>query len=186
MPALLKEVTISGIEASLEFSPRPFSIVRSRPRERFRVCSDRGCQRHQLASSSPAPRAMRCGREKFLDQLTFRTSCSMTKQAKPSLDVLPRYARKMKVVHLLVRNLCVSPLECGRYCQRTPAPFRRPLELATFRNLRAESSAPLPGRPCPLYATKTRTGLQTRECRKGRKINCASGPFGALTVYHEH
>ncbi len=48
-----------------------------------------------------------------------------------------------------------SRLEYGkrRHFQKPPVSFRRPLALATFRNLRAESTAPLLGRSCPLYAS---------------------------------
>ncbi len=53
--------------------------------EGFKVYLDRGRPRLQMAPSSSAPRARRCGEEKVLDQLTFGTSCNMTKPAEPSL-----------------------------------------------------------------------------------------------------
>ncbi len=49
--------------------------------DRFQVGLERGCPCLQLATSSSAPRARRCGNEKVLDQLTFGTSCGMTKPA---------------------------------------------------------------------------------------------------------
>ncbi len=48
----------------------------SRSGERFQIGLNSDCPRLQLASSSFAPRARWCGKEKVLDQLTFRTSCS--------------------------------------------------------------------------------------------------------------
>ncbi len=57
----------------------------SRCGEGFQVFLDRGCPRIQLASSSSAPRARRCGKKKVLDQLTSGTSSGMTKPAVPSL-----------------------------------------------------------------------------------------------------
>ncbi len=50
----------------------------SRSRDRFQVGLDRGCPRLQLASSSSAPCARQCGKEKVLHQFTVGTSCSMT------------------------------------------------------------------------------------------------------------
>ncbi len=46
-------------------------------------------------------------------------------------------------------------VECGRFChcRRPPTSFRWLLVQAISRNRRAKSSAPLSGRPCPLYAT---------------------------------
>ncbi len=67
----------------------------SRSGDRFQVGLDRGCPRLQLASSSIALlRARRCGKEKVLDQLTFGTTCGMTKPAEPSLHEQCRYACK--------------------------------------------------------------------------------------------
>ncbi len=60
----------------------------------FQVGLDRGCPCLQLASSSSAPRAGRCGKEKVLDQLPFGTSSSMTKPAQPSLHEQCRYTCK--------------------------------------------------------------------------------------------
>ncbi len=57
----------------------------SQPGEGFQVGLDRGSPCLQLASSSSAPRARWCGKEKVLDQLTFGTSCGMFKPAEPSL-----------------------------------------------------------------------------------------------------
>ncbi len=51
----------------------------------------------QLASSSSAPRAMRCGKKKVLDQLTFGTSRGMTKPVELSLHEQCRYACKAEV-----------------------------------------------------------------------------------------
>ncbi len=62
--------------------------------ERFQVGLDRGYPCLQPASSSSAPRARRCGKEKVLDQLTFGTPCIMTKPAEPSLHEQCRYTCK--------------------------------------------------------------------------------------------
>ncbi len=50
----------------------------SRSGDRFQVGLDRGSPCLQLASSSSAPRARWCRKEKVLDQLTFGTSCERT------------------------------------------------------------------------------------------------------------
>ncbi len=55
---------------------------------------DRGRPFLQLASSSSAPRARRCGQEKVFDQLTFGTSTCMSKPAEPSLHEQCRYIFK--------------------------------------------------------------------------------------------
>ncbi len=60
-----------------------------------------------------------------------------------------------------------STTGCGGsfHCQRPLPPFHRFLVLATCRTRRAESIAPLHGRPCPLYATsQSKTGFQAKEC----------------------
>ncbi len=64
----------------------------------------------------------------------------------------------------IAHNFCASRVECGGYCfyHRPPTPFRRLLVLATSRSHRAESIPPLPGRPCPLYATKFHAAAQDR------------------------
>ncbi len=64
----------------------------SRSGHRFQVGLDRGSPCLQLASSSSAPRVRRCGKEKVLHQLTFGTSCGMTKPVEPSLHEQCRYA----------------------------------------------------------------------------------------------
>ncbi len=73
----------------------------SRSGDRFQVGLDRGCPRLQLASSSSAPRARRCGKEKILDQSTFGTSCGMSKPVEPSLHEQYRYT-----VRFLTHVLC--------------------------------------------------------------------------------
>ncbi len=65
----------------------------SRSGDRFRVGLDRGCPRLQLASSSSAPLARRCGKEKAFDQITVGTSCGMSKPAEPSLHKQYRYVK---------------------------------------------------------------------------------------------
>ncbi len=106
-----------------------------------RTCLGRGCSRLQLASSSPAPRARRCGQKWFLDQCTVAASCGVTKSAVPSLHELSRYTCKAEATPQFHRlhTLC--------HCQRSPISFRRPLVLATSRSRRAEPSAPLIDRP---------------------------------------
>ncbi len=49
----------------------------SRSGEGLQVCLGRGCPPLQLASSSPAPRARRCGLNDIIDQFTVGTSCSV-------------------------------------------------------------------------------------------------------------
>ncbi len=66
----------------------------SRSGNQFQVGVDRGDPCLQLASRSSVPRTRRCGKKKFLDQLTFGTSCGMTKPAGPSLHEQCRYACK--------------------------------------------------------------------------------------------
>ncbi len=66
----------------------------SRSRDRFQVGLDRGNPCLQVASSSSAPHARQCGKEKVLDKLTFGTSCGMSKPAEPSLHEQFRYACK--------------------------------------------------------------------------------------------
>ncbi len=53
------------------FSPS-YVAEDSRSGEGLQVRLDRGCPRLHLASSSSAPRARRCGKEKILDQLGLR------------------------------------------------------------------------------------------------------------------
>ncbi len=50
--------------------------------------------RLQLASSSSAPRARRCGQKLVLDQFTVGASCGITKPAEPSLHEQCRYTCK--------------------------------------------------------------------------------------------
>ncbi len=72
----------------------------SRSEDRFQVGLDRGSPCLQLASSSSAPRARRCGKEKVLDKLTFGTSCGMSKPAEPSLHEQCWYACKAEAAPL--------------------------------------------------------------------------------------
>ncbi len=72
----------------------------SRSGDRFQVGLDRASPCLQLASSSSAPRARRCGKENVLDKLTFGTSCGMSKQAEPSLHEQCRYACKAEAATL--------------------------------------------------------------------------------------
>ncbi len=91
----------------------------------------------------------------------------------------------------MARNFCALLEEWGGYChcQRPPTSFHRLLVLATSRNRRAESSAPLPGRPCSLdatiFQTLSKTGLKGREC-KPSTINHASDLLDAMAVCDEH
>ncbi len=89
----------------------------SQPGDGFQVYLDCGNPRLQLASSSSAPRARRYGKEKVIDQLTFRTTCSTAKPAQPSLHEQCRYACKAEAPNALPRmahNLCALRVECGR------------------------------------------------------------------------
>ncbi len=67
--------------------------------------------------------------------------------------------------------LCVSSVECYGciYCQRPPNFFHW---LATSRNHRAKSSAPLPGGPCPLYATIFRVANKEWTENKSQRREC--------------
>ncbi len=80
--------------SSLYTSTQSFLHRDSPSGERFQVGLDRGCPCLQLASSSSAPRTRWCGKEKVFDQLTFGTSCSMTKPAEPFLHEQCRYTCK--------------------------------------------------------------------------------------------
>ncbi len=82
--------------------------------------------------SSSAPRARRRGKEEILDQLTFGTSCGMTKLAEPSLHEQCRYVcigRGGDAVPRMAHSLCVLRVECGKccHCQRPSISFRWPL-----------------------------------------------------------
>ncbi len=127
----------------------------SRSKDRFQVGLDCGRPCLQLASSSSAPRVRQCGKVKVLDQLTFGTSCDMTKPAEPSLHEQCRYACKAAAATRMAHSLCALLVECGGccHCQRPPTSFRRLLVQAMSRIRRVGLSALLPGRPCPLYAT---------------------------------
>ncbi len=66
----------------------------SRSGGRFQVGLNLGSPCLQLASSSSAPRARRCGKKKVLEQLSFGMSCSITKPSEPSLHEQCRYTCK--------------------------------------------------------------------------------------------
>ncbi len=123
----------------------------------FLVGLDHGSPCFQLASSSYAPRARQCGLEKVIDQLTFGTSCSMTKPAKPSLHEQCRYACTAEAAtqRRMAHSLCALRAECGRccHCQRPPICFRWLLVQAMSHNRRVKLNVLLPGRPCSLCAT---------------------------------
>ncbi len=135
---------------------RNFQIVLSsscmaeapRSGEWFQVVLDRGCPCLQLASSSSAPCARRCGKEKALDQLTFGASYNMTKPAEPSLHKQCRYTCRTEAA----TQFHGWHTDTALYCQRPPASLCRQLVQVMSRNRRAKLSTLLPGRPCPLYA----------------------------------
>ncbi len=60
-------------------------------------------------------------------------------------DAVPRMAHSLSALRVEFGGCC--------HCQRPSTSFRRLLVQAIPRNRRAKSSVPLPGRPCPLYAT---------------------------------
>ncbi len=89
--------------------------------ERFQVSLDRGCPCLQLASSSSAPRARRCGKEEVLVQFPFGTSCDMTKPAAPSLHDQCRYACKAEAAtqfhgwHIFKNKVWIAAFPISQY-----------------------------------------------------------------------
>ncbi len=97
------------------------------------------------------------------------------------LDELLQYTSKVKVAPQFQSWQALS-VECYGCCHcETPSapPFVGCPILPTSRNRKAESVAPLPGRP------RSMTGLQVRECGAGKNAP-ASDTFGILTVCKKH
>ncbi len=67
---------------------------------------------------------------------------------------------------MMICNVYTARVECGGCChyQRPPTSCRLLLVLATARNRREESNAPLSGKPCPLYADISRR-RHRQDCR---------------------
>ncbi len=113
------------------------------------------CPPLQLASSSPAPRARRCGLNDIIDQFTVGTSCSVPDPRVLFVRAWPVYllCGGGAAVPPMARSLCTSrKVYDGCYhFQRPPIFCRLLLILAMCRNRRTESNEPPPGSPCPLY-----------------------------------
>ncbi len=92
-----------------------------------------------------------------LDYSTVGTSCRVTKSAEPSLHKQCRYTCKSEAApqfhrwHAMFVAFVSNSVDA--VIARPPTSFRRLLVQAMSRNRRAGWNAPLPGRPCPVYAT---------------------------------
>ncbi len=118
-PTSLIELTTSWIDAlnnrrsctsSLETFAQSF-LHRALPKrsgEGLQAGLDRGCPLLQLASSSPAPRARRCGQKCVLDHITVWRSWRMTKPTRHSLVGLYRYAGEAEAVPKFSRWYAIS------------------------------------------------------------------------------
>ncbi len=117
----------------------------SRSGDRFQDGLDRGCPCLQLASSSSAPRASQCGKEKVIDQLTFGRPCSMTKPAEPSLHEQCRYTCKAEAATQFHGWHTIStPYACGWSMDRGLSPSPR---ITSFRAEHRRSQFSTPSHP---------------------------------------
>ncbi len=106
--------------------------------EGFQACLDRGCPHLQLASSSPAPRAWRCGQTEVSDQLTIEIHRSVATLASYELR---RYTSETEVTPQFHRWCVTSAVDT--------------IFVEDHRiNRRVGSIAELSCRPYPLYVTE--------------------------------
>ncbi len=129
----------------------------SRSREGFQVFLEYCGPRLQLACSSISPRTRRCGQGKVLDQLTLRTSRCVAKPAKPfwmscgGMLVMQERRLSSAVSTQSLRLTC--RMQRMLSLSKTSNILSQHPPTSMSRNRRTESMAPLPGKPCPWYAT---------------------------------